>query len=132
MGFWIFMLIMAVLIPAIMIIMGLLFRKAGPKKINYIYGYRTAMSMKNRDTWEFAHRYCGRYSLYLGLILLIPSAVPMLFLIGRSVELIGIVGTVICFVDMVPLFLVIFQTERELKRVFDENGNRKSITEDKH
>lgn len=125
MGFWILMFVTAVLCPVIMIIMGLLFRKAGPKKINYIYGYRTTMSMKNRDTWEYAHRYCGRLSLYLGLIMLTPSAVPMLFLIGKGIELIGIVGIVICFVDMIPLFAVIFQTERELKRVFDENGNRK-------
>lgn len=35
-------------------------RKRPPKKINSFYGYRTAMSMKNRETWEFAHKHCGK------------------------------------------------------------------------
>ena len=55
MGFWFFMLAMGLLLPAIMILFGAVFTKAAPKKINYIFGYRTVMSMKNRDTWEFAH-----------------------------------------------------------------------------
>ena len=125
MSFWFFMLFTAILCPMIMIIMGILFRKSGPKKINYIYGYRTAMSMKNRDTWEFAHRYCGRVSLYIGLIMLIPSAVPMLFVIGNS-KLSGIIGIVICFIDMIPLFVTIALTEKALNKTFDENGNRRN------
>ena len=57
MGFWIYMLCMGLLIPAIMLVMGRYFMKSAPKEINYIFGYRTNMSMKNRDTWEFAHKY---------------------------------------------------------------------------
>ena len=125
MGVWVFMLIMSVLVPAVMIIIGFLFRKAGPKKINYVYGYRTAMSMKNRDTWEFAHKHFGRLSLRFGLLMLIPSVLPMLFLIGKDMDTIGIAGTVICFVDLIPLFAGIYQTEREMKKVFDERGNRR-------
>lgn len=124
MGFWVFMLFMAILCPVILIIMGLLFRKSGPKKINSIYGFRTAMSMKNRDTWEFAHRYCGRLSLYIGLIMLIPSVVPMLFVIG-DIKLSGIIGILICFIDMIPLFVIIVLTEKALQKTFDKDGNRK-------
>ena len=29
--------------------------KHPPKEINNFFGYRTAMSRKNRDTWDFAH-----------------------------------------------------------------------------
>lgn len=124
MGFWIFMFIIAIIYPAMMIVIGLLFKNAAPKKINYIYGYRTAMSMKNRDTWEFAHRYIGRLSLLLGLLLLIPSVVPMLFLMSGSEELIATVGLIIACVGMVVLFASIFRTERVLKKTFDKNGNR--------
>ena len=28
--------------------------------VNFVFGYRTSMSMKNKDTWEFAHKYCGK------------------------------------------------------------------------
>ena len=34
--------------------------KKAPKEINSVFGYRTSMSMKNKDTWEFAHKYCGK------------------------------------------------------------------------
>ena len=55
MGFWIFMLIMDLLTPAIMIGFGRGFMKHPPKTINMVYGYRTSMSMKNKETWDFAH-----------------------------------------------------------------------------
>ena len=59
MGFWIFMLIMDLLLPFTMIGFGRYFMKKAPKEINSVFGYRTSMSMKNKDTWEFAHKYCG-------------------------------------------------------------------------
>ena len=55
MGFWIFMLITDLLIPVIMTVFGWYFIKQAPKNINYLFGYRTEMSMKNEDTWKFAH-----------------------------------------------------------------------------
>lgn len=60
MGFWFFMLIMDLLTPIIMIGFGRYFLKDAPKEINPVFGYRTAMSMKNRDTWEFVHKYLGK------------------------------------------------------------------------
>lgn len=57
---WFLTLSEALWAPLLMIIFGAIFRKAAPKKINSLYGYRTTMSMKNRDTWEFAHHYFGR------------------------------------------------------------------------
>ena len=60
MGFWIFMLIMDLLIPFTMIGFGKMFLKKAPDQINYVFGYRTSMSMKNQDTWVFAHYYCGK------------------------------------------------------------------------
>lgn len=55
MGFWIFMLLMNVIIPFTMIGFGKYFCKSGPKDINMAFGYRTGMSMKNKETWVFAH-----------------------------------------------------------------------------
>ena len=56
MGFWIFMLIMDLLIPFTMIGFGKMFLKKAPDQINYVFGYRTSMSMKNQDTWVIAER----------------------------------------------------------------------------
>ena len=52
MGFWIFMLIMDLLLPFTMIGFGRYFMKKAPKEINSVFGYRTSMSMKNKDTWN--------------------------------------------------------------------------------
>ena len=50
------MVMMDLMIPLIMIVFGKVFLKNPPKEINLIYGYRTGRSMKNKDTWNFAHR----------------------------------------------------------------------------
>ena len=60
MWFWWFMLISSLLIPALMITAGWFMWKRPPKKINSAIGYRTSRSMKNINTWQFAHHYCGR------------------------------------------------------------------------
>ena len=31
-----------------------------PKKINYLYGYRTKQSMLNNETWTFANKYAAK------------------------------------------------------------------------
>lgn len=125
MGFWIYMLLTALLIPLIMIGVGCAFTKTAPKNITHIFGYRTAMSMKNRDTWEFAHKHCGKLWVRLGLILLPLSILPMLFVIGKSEDTIGTTGAIVCLLGAALLILSIFPTERALRKTFDENGNRK-------
>ncbi len=125
MGFWIFMLLMCLLFPAIMILMGKIFLKSAPKDINYVYGYRTSMSMKNKDTWEFAHKYCGKVWFYVGLVMLPVSVIPLLFVIGKDEDVIGLVGGIICFVGVAVIIASIFPTEIALNKNFDKDGNKK-------
>ncbi len=123
MGFWVFMLIMDLLIPVAMILLGKLFSARVPKKINFLYGYRTAMSMKNMDTWTFAHRHSGRIWFRAGLVMLPLSAGAMLFLLGQDDETIGMWGTILCLVQVLVLIIVIFPTEHALRQKFDKDGN---------
>ena len=108
-----------------MIGFGFAFLKHPPKRVNYIYGYRTTRSMKNQDTWLFAHQYCGRLWLRWGLVLLPATLVVMLLLLGRSEDTVGSLGGVFCLVQTVPLVGSIFPTEAALKRTFDKDGNRR-------
>ena len=124
MGFWIFMLIMNLLIPVMMIGFGKYFMKSAPGSINIAFGYRTSMSMKNQDTWKFAHEYCGKLWYKWGMIMLILTIIVMLFLLGKSVDTIGYWGGVVCMIQLVPLIGAIFPTESALRRTFDKNGNR--------
>ena len=124
MGFWFFMLMMCLLFPAIMIVMGKIFLKTAPKEINYIFGYRTNMSMKNRDTWEFAHKFCGKIWYYAGLAMLPISVIPLLFVIGKGEDIIGTVGGIICMIGVAVIIASIFPTEIALRKNFDKDGNR--------
>ena len=125
MGFWIYMLCIGLLFPAIMLLMGRYFMKTAPKEINYIFGYHTNISMKNKDTWEFAHKYIGKLWFRFGWILVPITIIPMLFVLGKSEDIIGTVGAVVVVVDLIILISAIFPTEMALKKTFDKEGNRK-------
>lgn len=125
MGFWIFMLIVNLILPITMIFLGRYYSRKAPKNINWVYGYRTPLSTKNKDTWEFAHKYFGKLWYKIGIILLPVTVIAMLFVIGRSENIIAIVGEIICGVQVVLMVLVIHPTERALKRNFDKDGNKR-------
>lgn len=125
MGYWLFMLGVCLVIPLTMMIFGRHFMHNPPKEINGSYGYRTSMSMKSRETWDFAHRYFGKLWFILGLILLPMSAAAMLFLLGESVKATGNFSLVIMGVQLVFLVVPIFPTERALKKNFDQFGFRR-------
>ena len=124
MGFWLFMLVMDLLIPLTMLYFGHRFQRKAPDKINLTFGYRTARSMKNRDTWVFAHAQAGRYWYRAGWATLLVTVLVMLLLLGKDIDTVAFWGTVVCFAQCVPLLWVIFVVERALKRTFDEYGNR--------
>lgn len=125
MGFWIFMMVMNLLIPATMIGFGKLFLKTAPKEINGIFGYRTSMSMKNRETWEFAHHHFGKRWFFLGIFLLPVTIFLMLPVLGKADDTVGFYGGFICLIQCVVMLLPIISTERSLRKHFDEDGRRK-------
>lgn len=124
MGFWIFMLIMDLLIPFTMIGFGKYFMEKAPKEINAVFGYRTTMSMKNKDTWEFAHKYCGKLWWIWGWVMVAP-VIALFFVLGKDADTVGTIGGIVCFVQTIPLAAAIVPTEIALKRTFDKNGNRR-------
>ena len=125
MGYWLYMLGVCLVIPLTMMIFGRHFMHNPPKDINGSYGYRTSMSMKSRETWDFAHRYFGRLWFILGLMLLPLSAAAMLFLLGESVKAIGNSSLIIMAFQLLFLIIPIFPTERALKKNFDQFGFRR-------
>lgn len=125
MWFWIFMFVNLLMIPTLMIIFGRLFTKHPPRQINGIYGYRTKMSRLNADTWQYAHRYFGKLWLRMGWILLPVSAFGMVCVYGKDENRIGIVGAAILVIQTIILLMPIAWTEKELKKIFEEDGHRK-------
>ena len=125
MGNWFMMLGFNLLIPAIMLGAGKLFSKDSPKDINWIFGYRTTMSMKNEDTWAFAHKVAGAFWWKWGWITLAITVVAMLLILNKSDEVVSVVGCIVMFAQMIPVIVVIPHTEKALRNTFDKDGNRK-------
>lgn len=124
-GYWIYMLLTSLLIPVIMLVFGCLFHRSAPKKINVWYGYRSARSMKNEETWSFAHHHLARTWMLIGAVLLVVSVIPMIAVYGKDDDTVSVVSLVLLFVQMLPMIMSLIPTERALKRTFDENGIRK-------
>lgn len=99
--------------------------KKPPKEINGIVGYRTKMSKKNQDTWEFAHNYCGKLWLKLGIALFIPTVVAQIPFVHSSDTVIGNMTLIVEAVQLVVLISSVIPVEQALKKAFDENGVRR-------
>ena len=119
MGFWIYMLISCELLPILMLVIGICFSKRAPKSINYVFGYRTARSMKSPEAWEFAHKYIGKIWRMLGAVMLQIPAIVLLLFIGEDKDTIGNVGLIILWIEMISIIIPIFPTEKALKNKFE-------------
>lgn len=120
MGLLIYNSIVAFIIPVTMIAIGLYFKKNAPKNINYFFGYRTKRSMKSRETWAFAHEYCGRLWVRVGIGMSAATAVTVIFVHSFSAF-----GAVLMLAQIIVMIATLPVTERALDRTFDEHGRRK-------
>ena len=125
MGMWFYMLVLCLLFPAIMLFAGKLFMIGKPKKVNWVIGYRSDMSTKNEETWRFAHKIAGRFWWKWGWPCLGLTGIGMLCVWGRGENVVSVVGLSIMCAMMIPLLAVIPHTEKQLRKTFDKNGNKK-------
>lgn len=113
-------------IPLMILLIGVLFYYKAPKKINYIYGYRTSMSMKNQETWRYAHQVCGKMWIGIGLFMSIVTALTlMIFLNSGSNK----PSDSIAFLVIVQVGLLmgsILPVEISLRKRFDKDGNERN------
>lgn len=123
--FWWFILMCDLLLPITLLIAGKMMWKHCPKQINGVLGYRTAPSMKNMDTWRFAHEYCGRLWWKIGLFMIVPSALIHIPFYRGDKKTIGTVSLVLVTIQIVIVIASIFPTEAALKKTFHSDGTRK-------
>ena len=117
----IFSLITNSIVPIMMIVFGVLWKNHPPKDINWIYGYRSSMSMKNKETWKFAHMHNSKIWRYVGTIWLIISSVIIILSkenYEKVLELTMLIGVVIILLSLIP-------TEIAIRKKFDKNGELK-------
>ena len=128
MGFWIFMVISDLVVPAIMLLFGkCVFKKAPQRKFNIAFGYRTNMSMKNQG-------YLGVSLInYIGKTMVLCRLDPdarfdhsdAFSLSEKTENTVGTLGAVLCVIQLAVLIGSIFPTEYALKKTFDKYGRRR-------
>jgi len=104
---------MPLLVGSIFSITGIIMFKFPPKKINGLYGYRTKLSMKNKEYWDFAQIYSSKLMILCGIILI------LFLLIGVVIQVSEKTGVLISAIAIITavVFLII-KTERTIKKQF--------------
>ena len=117
MGLWALLFVCELLVPIIMIVFGILFSAGAPGDINSFFGYRTLMSMKNSDTWDFAHRYCGRLWIRIGAVMLPVTVISSIISLktARILSVLGIFGVIVIAVQTCVIIISIIMVERKLR-----------------
>jgi len=123
----IFIVLSTFLTPILMFGFGCVFIKNPPKDINGVYGYRTMRSMKNQQTWDFAHQFCGKLWQKIGFVMLVFTIViDVVLLLLKDTTSIPYDEILLAelFVQVAVLMVSIYPVESALKRNFDVEGNR--------
>ncbi|NYV27355.1 SdpI family protein [Streptobacillus felis] len=100
--------------PMLMILLGYLWTKRFPAKINKLYGYRTKWSMLSQETWIFSNKLFSRLFLIFGFISIVTT-----FSMDKSKF------TLIILVQLILLFIPFLITEVSLRAMFNDKGEKK-------
>ena len=118
MYYFCFVLLLAV--PVAMFVVGIRWRKHPPAFRSGGLVYRTEITEKSPEVWEFAHIHCGKLWSRFGGIFAVISAALMIWLPGSYEKFfLWILGA-----QMLVMCVTILIIELFLKNLFDENGNR--------
>ena len=113
----------SLLLPLIMIVIGFMMKSGWPKKPNWIAGHRTSMSKKNKETWDYAHKYGGTFDVLFGFISIIPSALVGINVAQGSLQIWALTALIVAQLFVVILGIIL--TEIALRKEFDKNGERR-------
>lgn len=101
-------------------ITGFILKKFPSESINGVYGYRTPMSMKNKETWDEAQKYGGHSMVMLGIISCILAA--YVYLVPNSI--INNMSIQLLFLLVGSIGMIVID-EVHLKKLFNKDGSRK-------
>lgn len=97
----------------IFLVIGIVFYFFPPKKINYIYGYRTSTSMENQQKWDFSQKYSAIKMIQGSLFLLTISSLGLWITFTPSQQV--IIGIATLLIHIAGMF---YLTENAIKKQF--------------
>lgn len=110
--------IIAVLIPAVMLTVGIWWRVSPPKFRAKGLAYSTDLSSASPEAWAFAHRHCARLWVRMGAIFLVLTVVLLIVFPHRTKDFVlWLIGG-----QMALFCLSAFLVDLLLKNTFHEDG----------
>lgn len=104
--------------PLAMLVIGLYWKVHPPKLEGSGLAYRTSLSTRNEETWNFAHRHVAKLWIRIGFLLSLLSILLMtLFRESYFNYFLWVIGG-----QMVFLCISAFLVEGMLKSAFDQDG----------
>jgi uncharacterized membrane protein len=107
---------MPLFLGIVFLLLGMILYFFPPKKINFLYGYKTNNSMKSQQNWDFAQRFSSIKMMQCGIASILIYFTEKLFNLDNSAK------TILDFsVLLACIFYIIFFTEKALKSKFPSN-----------
>lgn len=103
------------IVPPITLLAGLLMYEYPPKKINYIVGYRTSKSMKNKRNWTKANKTCGLLWIKLGTTNIFISILLYIFKLLNIINITEQLLSLIIIIQVIIILISIPIVENKLK-----------------
>lgn len=125
--FKIIMLISVAFIPLLLIVIGKIFEKYPSKEPNIAIGFRTKLSMMNKETWDYAQRLFPKAWISLGRIMLPLSLIILFLLYSEDKDYTGNLALILMLVQEVLMLGSILYVNLKLKKAFNSDGSRKEI-----
>jgi uncharacterized membrane protein len=97
---------------SLVLLIGLMMKIFPAKKINSSYGYRTPLSLKNQETWDYANRISANLMLFGGILNFVTSVLLAVYLPTNKGVLMNL-----GILTAIPLIMILI-TETKLSRKF--------------
>lgn len=121
------MLISVAFIPLLLIVIGKIFEKYPSKEPNIAIGFRTKLSMMNKETWDYAQRLFPKVWISLGRTLLPFSLIILFLLYSEDKDYTRNLALILMLVQVVLMLGSILYVNLKLKKAFNSDGSRKEI-----
>ncbi len=99
-----------------LLIIGILSKLLPPKKINYLYGYRTKRAMRSDESWKVANSLAFNLFIFIGLVSIIAGILSFLYFPETRITEISTVAMLLCIFPVIEYHLI---------ASFDKDGKRK-------
>lgn len=125
--FKVIMLISVAFIPLLLIVIGKIYEKYPSKEPNIAIGFRTKLSMMNKETWDYAQRLFPKVWISLGRTLLPLSLIILFLLYSEDKDYTGNLALILMLVQVILMLGSILYVNLKLKKAFNSDGSRKEI-----